>query len=98
VIEQTYLVGHDWGAAVAWTVAIQYPERVKKLGILNVPHPAVMIKFIGKSPRQMLKSWYIGFFQIPGLADVILRCTRPILSSIVSISPISWLIPATMPR
>jgi epoxide hydrolase 4 len=68
-IEQTYLVGHDWGAAVAWTVAIQYPERVKKLGILNVPHPAVMMKFIGKSPKQMLKSWYIGFFQIPGLAD-----------------------------
>jgi epoxide hydrolase 4 len=68
-IEQTYLVGHDWGAAVAWTVAIQYPERVKKLGILNVPHPAVMMKFIGKSPKQMLKSWYIAFFQIPGLAD-----------------------------
>ena len=68
-IEQVYLAGHDWGAAVAWTVAIQYPERVKKLGILNVPHPAVMMKFIGKSPKQMLKSWYIGFFQIPGLAD-----------------------------
>lgn len=68
-IEQTYLVGHDWGAAVAWTVAIQYSERVKKLGILNVPHPAVMMKFIGKNPKQMLKSWYIGFFQIPGLAD-----------------------------
>ncbi len=68
-IEQTYLVGHDWGAAVAWSVAIQYPERIKRLGILNVPHPAVMMKFIGKSPKQMLKSWYIGFFQIPGLAD-----------------------------
>lgn len=68
-IEQTYLVGHDWGAAVAWTVAIQHPERIKKLGILNVPHPAVMMKFIGKSPKQMLKSWYIGFFQIPGLAE-----------------------------
>ncbi len=68
-IQQIYLVGHDWGAAVAWTVAIQSPERIKKLGILNVPHPAVMTKFISKSPRQMLKSWYIGFFQIPGLAD-----------------------------
>lgn len=68
-IEQTYLVGHDWGAAVAWTMAIQYPERVNKLGILNVPHPAVMMRTLSKSPRQMLKSWYIGFFQIPGLAE-----------------------------
>jgi epoxide hydrolase 4 len=68
-IEQTYLIGHDWGAAVAWTVAIQYPGRIKKLGILNVPHPAVMMKSIRKSPMQMLKSWYIGFFQIPWLAD-----------------------------
>lgn len=68
-IEQVFLGGHDWGAAVAWTVATRYPERVKKLAILNVPHPGVMMKFIGKSPKQMLKSWYIGFFQIPGLAD-----------------------------
>jgi len=68
-IEQVYLVGHDWGAAVAWTVAIHDTQRVKKLGILNVSHPAVMLKFIGKSPKQMLKSWYIGFFQVPGLAD-----------------------------
>lgn len=67
-IQQTYLVGHDWGAAVAWTMAVQSPDRIKKLGILNVPHPAAMMKYIRKSPRQMLKSWYIGFFQIPGLA------------------------------
>ncbi len=68
-IEQVNLVGHDWGAAVAWTVAILYPQRIKKLGILNVPHPAVMFKFLRGSPRQMLKSWYIGFFQIPGLPE-----------------------------
>ncbi len=68
-IEKTLLAGHDWGAAVAWAVGILHPERVERLAILNVPHPAVMMKFIGKSPKQMLKSWYIGFFQIPGLAD-----------------------------
>ncbi|MEJ5222810.1 MAG: alpha/beta hydrolase [Anaerolineales bacterium] len=68
-LEKTYLVGHDWGAAVVWTTALLYPQRIIKMGILNVPHPAVMLKFIGKSPKQMLKSWYIGFFQIPGLAD-----------------------------
>ncbi len=67
------LAGHDWGAVVAWYVALVYPERVKKLAIHNVPHPVVMNRFIRKNPRQMRKSWYIGFFQIPGLADWLVR-------------------------
>lgn len=70
--EKCHLVGHDWGAAVAWHTAIQYPQYVTKLGILNVPHPQVMLNFIKHNPQQMLKSWYIGFFQIPGLADWLL--------------------------
>jgi pimeloyl-ACP methyl ester carboxylesterase len=72
-IEKVFLVGHDWGAAVAWTVALLHPERVEKLAILNVPHPAVMLGTLSRSPRQMLKSWYIGFFQIPGLADWLMK-------------------------
>jgi epoxide hydrolase 4 len=68
-----YLVGHDWGAAVAWNVAMAYPHRIEKLVIMNVPHPAVMMSFLRKNPGQMLKSWYIAFFQIPGLADWLLR-------------------------
>ena len=67
------LAGHDWGAAVAWSLAIRHPERLEKLAILNVPHPDVMWRTIRSSPRQMLKSWYIGFFQVPGLADGLLR-------------------------
>ncbi len=54
-------------------MALMHSERVKKLAILNVPHPVVMSEFIKKNPRQMLKSWYIGFFQIPGLADWLVR-------------------------
>ncbi|HTX89638.1 MAG TPA: alpha/beta hydrolase [Anaerolineales bacterium] len=72
-IGKTALVGHDWGAAVAWEVALAFPERVGRLAILNVPHPAVMMRTLRSSPRQMLKSWYIGFFQIPGLADWVLQ-------------------------
>jgi pimeloyl-ACP methyl ester carboxylesterase len=71
--QDCYLVGHDWGAAVAWWVALTSPEKVKKLAILNVPHPAVMLDFLKKHPSQLLKSWYIGFFQIPGLADRLAR-------------------------
>ena len=72
-IEKTNLAGHDWGAAVAWELAINTPQRIERLAILNVPNPTVMLDTLRKSVRQMLKSWYIGFFQIPGLADWVLR-------------------------
>jgi len=70
--DRVYLIGHDWGAAVAWWTALKYPERVEKLVILNVPHPAVMVEMLSKSRRQMLKSWYIGYFQIPRLPEWLL--------------------------
>ena len=71
--QQAYLAGHDWGAAVAWHSAARYPERIQKLVILNVPHPAVMIDMLQRSPRQLLKSWYIFFFQLRGLTEWLLR-------------------------
>ncbi len=67
---QAYVVGHDWGAAVAWMTAIRHAERVKKLAILNVPHPKIMLETVRSSPAQMLKSWYIGFFQLPIIPEV----------------------------
>lgn len=67
------LAGHDWGAAVCWNTAIRYPERVKRLAILNVPHPTVMANYLKRHPRQMLKSWYIFVFQIPRLAEKLAR-------------------------
>jgi epoxide hydrolase 4 len=67
--EKAWLVGHDWGAAVAWETALRHPERLEKLAILNVPHPDVMMRTLRGSPAQMLKSWYIFFFQIPGLPE-----------------------------
>ena len=67
--EQVYLIGHDWGAAVAWWVAGKYPERVKKLAILNVPHPTVMQRTVWEDPEQRKKSWYIFFFQLPWLPE-----------------------------
>ena len=75
-LDQVYLVGHDWGAAVAWNTAMNFPERICKLVILNVPHPAVMMRFLSSSPAQMIKSWYIGFFQIPVLPDWLLARAR----------------------
>lgn len=67
--ERIFLAGHDWGAGVAWNTAIRHPERIEKLAILNVPHPAVMLRFLKTNPRQMLRSWYMLFFQIPRLPE-----------------------------
>ncbi len=67
------LTGHDWGAAVAWHTASRHPEVVRKLAILNVPHPEVARQFILSSPKQTLKSWYIGWFQLPLLPELSLR-------------------------
>jgi len=71
-VEKAYLVGHDWGAAVAWTVAVNHPSRLEKLAILNVPHPDVMTRFVLKNPSQRAKSWYVFFFQLPWFVEWIL--------------------------
>jgi epoxide hydrolase 4 len=64
------LVGHDWGGAVAWQVATQYPELIKKLAILNMPHPAEMRKaFFKFNLAQLMRSYYIFFFQLPALPE-----------------------------
>ncbi len=62
---QVYLVGHDWGAVVAWSVGIMYPERLKRLTIMNVPHPSVFQRYVRSNLHQMLKSWYVFSFQMP---------------------------------
>ena len=72
-VEKCYLAGHDWGAAVAWWVALRHPERLQKLAILNVPHPAVMMRTLMSSFTQLRRSWYMFFFQIPFLAEATLR-------------------------
>jgi pimeloyl-ACP methyl ester carboxylesterase len=71
-IQKAKLIGHDWGAVVAWTVAINHPERLEKLGILNVPHPDVMVGFVLNNRTQRKKSWYVFFFQIPLYVEWIL--------------------------
>ncbi len=71
--DQAALVGHDWGAAVAWWVALQHPGRVRRLAVLNVPHPRVMQRHLSRNPAQWLRSWYILFFQLPRLPEALAR-------------------------
>ena len=66
-VERVHLLGHDWGAAVGWVLAGRYPERVRTLSAVSVPHPAALLRaFAG---TQALRSWYIAMFQVPGLAE-----------------------------
>lgn len=71
-LSSALLVGHDWGAAVAWRTAILFPDKVEKLVILNVPHPDVMQANLRGNWRQTLRSWYIFFFQLPWLPENLL--------------------------
>jgi pimeloyl-ACP methyl ester carboxylesterase len=67
------LIGHDWGGGVAWTLAQHHPQLLQKLIILNMPHLQVMKQTLKSSFKQLLKSWYAGFFQIPLLPEVACR-------------------------
>jgi pimeloyl-ACP methyl ester carboxylesterase len=67
--KRVYLAGHDWGGIVAWAVSMRHPDRVDRLAILNAPHPAVARRYLTSNLRQMLSSWYLLLFQIPGLPE-----------------------------
>ena len=71
-VNQAHLVGHDWGGAVAWCAAGRFPDRVQSLTVLSTPHPAAFAGSMWRS-GQALKSWYMGFFQLPRLPARLLR-------------------------
>ena len=68
---RAHVVGHDWGAAVAWALAAARPEKVRTLTALSVPHPQA---FLGSfvTSTQALHSWYMFFFQLPVLPEKLL--------------------------
>jgi pimeloyl-ACP methyl ester carboxylesterase len=70
--EKVNLVGHDWGAGVAWMMGIKHPEKLHRLGIINVPHPAVIRRFLQRDFEQMRRSLYALFFQLPWVPEMVL--------------------------
>jgi pimeloyl-ACP methyl ester carboxylesterase len=67
------LIGHDWGGLVAWWTAARHPQRVEQLVVINAPHPDAWSKLKRDRWKQVRKSWYIAFFQLPWLPEFVLK-------------------------
>jgi pimeloyl-ACP methyl ester carboxylesterase len=65
-IERAHVVGHDWGAAIAWAIGSLVPDRVEQLVALSVGHPS---SFAEAGYEQREKSWYMLLFQFEGIAE-----------------------------
>jgi pimeloyl-ACP methyl ester carboxylesterase len=65
--DKAAIVGHDWGAGVAWAIAQQRPDRVSELAVMQVP-PARAWR-ANLTMRQLLRSWYMFFFQLPRIPE-----------------------------
>jgi pimeloyl-ACP methyl ester carboxylesterase len=64
------LIGHDWGGVIAWAAAIQRVRPLNGLVIMNAPHPAVYARLVHRSLKQMMRSWYVLYFQLPWLPEL----------------------------
>ncbi|KAH7972521.1 hypothetical protein HPB52_013003 [Rhipicephalus sanguineus] len=70
--QKVTVIGHDWGAPIAWSFATKHEDMVKKLIIINGPHPVAMQRQLHNSLEQIFKSWYIVAFQLPCVAEAFL--------------------------
>jgi len=66
--DKAVIVGHDWGGLVAWTFAMQHPEKTDKLIVLNLPHPKGLMRELANNPQQQKNSQYARNFQQQGAA------------------------------
>jgi pimeloyl-ACP methyl ester carboxylesterase len=67
-----HLVGHDWGAMVAWVLAARRPDRVRTLTVTSIPHPAAYAAALASDPEQQRLSGYLRLFAVPGKAEDVL--------------------------
>jgi len=70
--KETLLIAHDWGAALAWILAMEQPQLIDRLVILNLPHLACLGREL-RRPKQLARFWYVFLFQLPWLPEFLLR-------------------------
>jgi pimeloyl-ACP methyl ester carboxylesterase len=68
-VDRADVVGHDWGAAVAWQVAARHPDRVRTLTAVSVPHPLAFVDALRTDEDQRERSQYMKLFRIEGKAE-----------------------------
>jgi pimeloyl-ACP methyl ester carboxylesterase len=73
------LVGHDWGGITSWLLAMMRPELLRKLVILNMPHPVPLLRELRRSKRQKLKMAYQLFFRPPFVPELLMRFLLPMV-------------------
>ena len=74
-VEKAAVVGHDWGGAVAWWLALRHPDCVARLAVLNCPHLLAMRLALESSWGQLARSWYVFAAQVPGLPERVAEWT-----------------------
>ena len=97
------LVAHDWGGALAWSVAAQHPAAMRRLAIVNAPHPATFQRELANSPAQQASSAYMNFLARPDapalLAENDFARLWPFFTNMAADSgPLAWLDGATRER
>lgn len=70
--DRAAVVGHDWGGVVSWLFAMDYPDRLDRLAVLNCPHPVEMARGM-RDLRQMLRAFHMILFQAPVLPELLIR-------------------------
>ena len=73
--DRAHVVGHDWGGAIAWIFAMRHHAMLDRVVVMNCPHPVTFAKAMS-DPGQLVRSWYIGFFQVPLLPEIALSANR----------------------
>jgi len=88
------LVGHDWGATIAYSMAFRVPQRIERLVVLNGVHPIPYLKALISKPEQLENSAYIDVLRAPDAAAVLgARECAPLLELLSSYSDMTWLTP-----
>ena len=93
------LVAHDWGGASAWNLAVQRPELMQRLVIINSPHPATFLRELKRSPAQQQASAYMNFLVRPDAAALLAEDDyRRLWTFFNKLGPATWLTDETKQR
>ena len=71
--QQAHIVGHDFGGAIAWRIAQQFPQVLDRLAILSAPHPGRFLNHLTQDLDQLRRSWYLFAFQVPGIPEWLIQ-------------------------